>query len=405
MEKDCCVVVTHLHQEEMVVDPNNYDVSELREQATADDTSNNEGDDHGFNWVTDQENDQENDQEYDQENDQEYDDSDNETDAFLPKDQWQFPVDKERQSERESQRSDQEPQGSDQKQQQSQESFQFSTQGNDNPDDHGSSKFFTSQDGGRILPRQRTDENDTRRTTTPGSYDRTEEAEPITDNDPNERRGKGERGEERREKRKAQGRKKRGVEGRRERGVKGKEKREAEQESRRQRLERLGVDPINYDLGKLRTVTDQDSDGPELDTEAHGFVWSEPPEQYRTRIEDPTAEQHQRLLTIAGIDPELVGEKPYLTRVPTEAAGSFVIDWLEFLTGEAGTKGAIDALARYQEIGWFTARVENELRNSMRRIDDRDGDGFSVFDRGDHLLSFAYVAKIAAINSEGMMFY
>lgn len=359
MEKDCCVVVTHLHQGEMVVDPNNYDVSELREQAAADDTSDNESDDHGFNWVTDQESTQAD------------DDPDDETDAFAPKDQWQSTVNKERQSGRENQRSH--------RKQRSRESSQRSSRENADPDDHSPSKFFTSQDGGRILPRQRTEESD-----------------PIADDDPDEGSGY-----ERKEERKTRRREDNEVRRREDRDVEGREN-EGE-EPRRQRLERLGIDPINYDLGALRTVTDQN--GPELDTEAHGFVWSEPPEQYRTRVEDPTSEQHKRLLTIAGIDPDLIGEKPYLTTLPTEAAGSFVIDWLEFLTGEAGTKGAIDALARYQEIGWFTARVENELKNSMRWIDNRDGDGFSVFDQGDHLLSFAYVAKIASINSEGMMFY
>lgn len=358
----------------MVVDSNNYDVSELREQVKADGASNSKGDDHGFNWVADQEN-----------------DTDDETDAIRSKDQWQFSIDKEKQSGRENQESDQEAKQSDWKQQ-SQESWQDSVQKNVDPN---ASKFFTSQNGERMLPRQRTDENDTQRTSTPDSDDRTEETEPITDGASDEKRGKG------REKR----REKRTTRGRRGGGVKGKEKEKTDTESRQQRLEQLSVDPINYDLGELRTVTEQDNDGPELDTEAHGFVWSEPPEQYRTHVEDPTSEQHQRLLTIAGIDPELVGEKPYLTRVPTEAAGSFVIDWLEFLTGEAGTKGAINALARYQEIGWFTGHVENELRNSMHQIDDRDGDEFSGFDQGDHLLSFAYVAKIAAINSKGMVFY
>jgi archaellum component FlaD/FlaE len=394
MKKDCCVVVTHLHQEEMVVDPNNYDVSELRKQARADDTSDSEGDDHGFNWVTDQESDQEH-------------DADDETDAFLLKNQWQSPVDDEQQSGQGSQQSARKDQQStwENRQQHSQEST--------DRDDHDISKFFTSQDGGRILSRQRTDGNDNRRTTTLDSHT-TEESDSMA-NGADEENG-GEWGRESEDERKEEwGKEGNGVnEGSEENGEKGGrgngvnegsgESRD-EEESRRQRLERLGVDPINYDLGELRTVTDQKSDSFELNTEAHGFVWSEPPEQYRTRIEDPTAEQHRRLLTVAGIDPELVGDKPYLTTLPTEAAGSLVIDWLEFLTGEAGTKGAIDALARYQEIGWFTARVEDELKNSMQWIDNSDGDGFCVFDRGDHLLSFAYVAKIASVNSEGIVFY
>lgn len=179
-------------------------------------------------------------------------------------------------------------------------------------------------------------------------------------------------------------------------------------ESNTQQHAQVATDPIDYDVKELHTVSecgDVDSLPAGSETEAHGFVWSDPPEEHRARIEDPTPEQHERLLTLAGIDPEKVGEKPYLTRVPSEAAGGFVIDWLEFLACEAGTEGAIDAIERYQEIGWFTESVEENLRNSIQSIDQHNGNGFEVFDRGDHLLSFAYVAKIASVSSEGMVFY
>lgn len=170
---------------------------------------------------------------------------------------------------------------------------------------------------------------------------------------------------------------------------------------------RIAIDPIDYDTEELRTVSDQETDNTavESETEAHGFVWSEPPEQHRARIEDPTPEQYQRLLTLEGIDPKTVGEKPYLTRISTDGAGGFVIDWLEFLACEAGTEGAIDAIERYQEIGWFTENVKKDLENNIQWIDHCDGNGFDVFDRGDHLLSFAYIAKIASVDSKGMMFY
>lgn len=179
-------------------------------------------------------------------------------------------------------------------------------------------------------------------------------------------------------------------------------------ESQLQQHSRVATDPIDYDVKELHTVSecgDVDSLPVESETEAHGFVWSDPPEEHRARIEDPTPEQHERLLTLAGIDPEKVGEKPYLTRVSSEAAGGFVVDWMEFLAREAGTEGAIDAIERYQEIGWFTESVEEDLRNNIQWIDQHNGNGFEVFDRGDHLLSFAYVAKIASVNSKGMVFY
>jgi archaellum component FlaD/FlaE len=349
MKKDCCVVVTHLQWEEMVIDPNDYDVSELRKQIETDDTSANEDDDHGFNWVSDQENDWKHDNQHPY----------NKT-GTSPSVNRQQP-----EQEREDEKT-----GDEETHQPEQERQQESPQNNTGPDDRDTAKFFTSHDGGRLLPQRDADEHDSQ-PITPTDHNSPENTDQTADS-PGENDGDEEVNKE---------------------------------ESRRERLEQMGIDPINYDLGELRTVTDHEDDGPEPDTKAHGFVWSDPPEQYRTRIEDPTLEQHRRLLTIAGIDPELVGEKPYLTTLPTEAAGSFVIDWLEFLTGEAGTEGAIDALSRYQEIGWFTERVEDDLRNNILWIDTHDGDGFCVFDQGDHLLSFAYVAKIAAVNSEGMMFY
>lgn len=172
--------------------------------------------------------------------------------------------------------------------------------------------------------------------------------------------------------------------------------------------ERVVIDPIDYLVDELRTVADcENVDTIPLheETEVHGFVWSEPPQQYRAHIEDPTPQQRQRLLAIADIEPERLGEKPYLVRISTEDAGAFITDWLEFLTTEAGTDGAIDALERYGEIGWMTEHVTTELKNEIRSREYHDGDGFETFDRGDHLLNFAYIAKISALSSEGMFFY
>lgn len=172
--------------------------------------------------------------------------------------------------------------------------------------------------------------------------------------------------------------------------------------------EYVAIDPIDYPVDELRTIADCDDVdivSPESETEAHGFVWSEPPDRHRTHIEDPTPEQRQRLLAIAGIDSERVGEKPYLTTLSPEDAEAFITGWLEFLTIEAGTKGAIDALERYREVGWMTEPVAEKLEDRLQWIDRRDGNGFETFDRGDHLLNFAYVAKIASLSTKGMMFY
>ncbi len=170
----------------------------------------------------------------------------------------------------------------------------------------------------------------------------------------------------------------------------------------------VAIDPTSYSIEELRTVadcSDPDVVTPITDNEVHGFVWSEPPEEHRSHVEDPTPQQIDRLLTLAGIDPERVGEKPYLTRVEQQEAGTYINGWVDFLIAEAGTEGAISAIDRYQEIGWITPHVAEQLLERVEWADVQDGEGYEVFDRGDHLLNFFYVAKIASLSVEGMMFY
>ncbi|WP_330631534.1 FlaD/FlaE family flagellar protein [Halocatena halophila] len=172
--------------------------------------------------------------------------------------------------------------------------------------------------------------------------------------------------------------------------------------------ELVAIDPTAYSIEELRTVadcSDPDVVTPITENEVHGFVWSEPPEEHRSHVEDPTPQQIERLLTLAGIDPERVGEKPYLTRVEQQEAGTYINGWIDFLISEAGTDGAISAIDRYQEIGWITPHVAEQLLERVEWADVQHGKGYEVFDRGDHLLNFFYVAKIASLSVEGMMFY
>lgn len=166
--------------------------------------------------------------------------------------------------------------------------------------------------------------------------------------------------------------------------------------SRNRETGEVAVDPINYDIDELRSLTDG-----EITTQ----VRDGHPENYRVHIPDPTPEQFRRLLLLEEIDPTTIGEKPYLTELPTDAAGGFVLDWLTFLTEEAGTDGAFEAISQYREIGWFTERIERKLWDSMLWIEYRDGFGITALDRADHLLSFAYMAKIASISTTNMEFY
>lgn len=158
----------------------------------------------------------------------------------------------------------------------------------------------------------------------------------------------------------------------------------------------IAIDPINYDIDELRSLADGET-SPQL-KDGH-------PEHFRVHIPDPTPEQFRRLLLLEEIDPKTIGEKPYLTELPTDAAGGFVLDWLTFLTEEAGTDGAIEAISQYRKIGWFTERIERKLWDCMLWIEHRDGFGITALDRADHLLSFAYMAKIVSISTIDMEFY
>lgn len=166
--------------------------------------------------------------------------------------------------------------------------------------------------------------------------------------------------------------------------------------SRNRETREIAIDPINYDIHELRSLADGETTTHFKD--GH-------PENYRVHIPDPTPEQYRRLLLLEDIDPKTIGEKPYLTELPTDAAGGFVLDWLTFLTREAGTDGAVEAISQYRKIGWFTERIERKLWDSMLWVEHQDGFGITALDRADHLLSFAYMAKIASVSTTSMKFY
>ena len=159
----------------------------------------------------------------------------------------------------------------------------------------------------------------------------------------------------------------------------------------------MGLDPNDYDVEELRSITDGEfpEAGFERRVKEYGFLWAEPSEFRALGVEDPTPEQRRRLMELEGVDPAALSTKPYLERLPED--DDAVLDWLEFLVATGGNEGALEALERYQTLGWLTDDAETDLRGYMLGVGRRDGDGLEAFDRADHLLSFAYVARLAAL--------
>jgi len=162
----------------------------------------------------------------------------------------------------------------------------------------------------------------------------------------------------------------------------------------------VDLDPTRYDVDELREVADGEFPDAEFEERVmeHGFLWSEPSGYRLLGVEDPTPEQHERLLELEGIEASDLGQKPYLQSLPDEeGVDEAVFDWLEFLSATGGYEGTLDALARYRTLGWITEDVEEELRGYMLGVGRREGDGLEAFDRSDHLLSFAYVARLVSM--------
>lgn len=91
-------------------------------------------------------------------------------------------------------------------------------------------------------------------------------------------------------------------------------------------------------------------------------------------------------------------QKPYLPALPEAYVGEqFVFEWLEFLQGTAGYQGAAEALSYYESIGWITPTVASQLQDYMLGVEG--GAGSEELDIDDHLLSLAYIAKLASMQS------
>ncbi|MFC6825923.1 FlaD/FlaE family flagellar protein [Halopelagius fulvigenes] len=89
--------------------------------------------------------------------------------------------------------------------------------------------------------------------------------------------------------------------------------------------------------------------------------------------------------------------KPYLRTLPNEyAAERVVFDWLEFMVLKGGFKRTMDALRYYLTVDWITEDVETELHDYLIGFSGNVADT-TEFDVDDHHLSLLYVARLTSM--------
>lgn len=159
------------------------------------------------------------------------------------------------------------------------------------------------------------------------------------------------------------------------------------------------VDPINYDVAELRALVSRDETAPSEPRriEAAGFRWVTPPPAPRERQDEPLLqpEQRRRVLLLYKVPFDPADAMPVLNTLSTEST-PLVFTWLEYLVAIVGTSGTHAALDLYHDREWITASVADTLHESLAWIAPREEDGLAVLDQTDHLLSFVYIAALAA---------
>lgn len=90
-------------------------------------------------------------------------------------------------------------------------------------------------------------------------------------------------------------------------------------------------------------------------------------------------------------------DKPYLSSLPDAyAAERIVFDWLEFLVLKGGYKRTMDAIRYYHTVDWLTEDVEAELQDYLVGFSG-EVTNTSEFDVDDHHLSLVYIARLASM--------
>lgn len=157
----------------------------------------------------------------------------------------------------------------------------------------------------------------------------------------------------------------------------------------------MSLNPRDYDLDELRKMARERgaADG-EVDPEIG--LSAVPTDEGLTAGSSFRAGLYRELLPLEASMAE--AGKPYLAALPEHyAAEHLVFEWLEFLLLHAGFKGATEALAYYESVGWVAEDVQDDLEDYLLGIDDQAATEDNDLEIDDHMLSLVYVAKLAAM--------
>lgn len=155
----------------------------------------------------------------------------------------------------------------------------------------------------------------------------------------------------------------------------------------------MSINPRDYDLDELRRL----ADGPDPPVDGNGGVSVGAAGDERVGASAFRDGLYRELLPLEAGGGTV--EKPYLPELPESYVGEqFLFEWLEFLQTQAGYQGATEALSYYESIGWLTPTVEAALGDYLLGFDD--GDPTGDLDIDDHILSLAYIAKLASMRAQ-----
>lgn len=156
--------------------------------------------------------------------------------------------------------------------------------------------------------------------------------------------------------------------------------------------------PGDYDLRDLRRIADPNRETP-AEFEDDGEQLPASPDDVLRHSQRDELVRLQSQFSAAGALPE----KPYLERLPDRYGAEVVVfEWLDFLINKAGFENTGNALEYYEEVGWMTETVREDLREYMRGFSevesfDPDRPGPADLDVDDHVLSLVYIARLASV--------
>jgi len=174
----------------------------------------------------------------------------------------------------------------------------------------------------------------------------------------------------------------------------------------------MTINPRDYDLDELRKMARERGNDPRGSPRNEGSEESPSPEMGAGSAGGSTGGGWESMDTESGRDKFESGlyrellpleagasglEKPYLTALPETYAAEFIVfEWLEFLLGNFGYRGAHEALQYYEAVGWITEDVERTLNDYILGIEEQGGQQYDL-DTDDHKLSLVYIARLVSM--------